>query len=104
MVSTNTICFEAINRVYRNTVVQHIRRTIKANHPDDWLETLKLPLQKEWDTLQHNAELRRTTGEYGSQLTDEFDYIGVNNFYVLFEKYFAELFQSSRVLTSEETR
>ncbi len=103
MVSTNTICFEAINRVYRNTVVQHIRETIKTNHPDDWLETLKLPLQKEWETLQHNAELRRTTGEYGSKLTDEFDFLGVNNFYVLFEKYFAELFPSSRELTPEET-
>ena len=104
MVSTNTICFEAINRVYRNTVVQHIRETIRTNHPGDWLETLKLPLQKEWETLQHNAELRRTTGEYGSQLTDEFDYLGVNNFYVLFQKYFAELFPSSRELTSEETQ
>lgn len=104
MVSTNTICFEAINMVYRKAVVQHIRVTLKTNHPGDWLEMLKLPLQSEWPRLQHNAELLRATGEYESKLTDEFDLLGVNHFYVLFEKYFAELFPSPRELTEDDTK
>ena len=54
--------------------------------------------------MQQNATLRRTSGEFGSQLTDEFDLLGVNNFYVLFERYFTELFPSQQELTLEESR
>ncbi len=92
MWSTNTLCFEGIGRVYRNSVVQHIRETFKKTFPDDWLTELKSPFQKEWASVKNDAEIRRQTGELGSQLVDEFDLLGVNHFYNLFDKYFSELF------------
>ena len=104
MLSTNTICFQAVSRVYRNTVVAHIRTTMTTMYPDDWLAMLKSPLQHEWEKMRQNAELRRTTGGFGSPLTDEFDLLGVNHFYILFEKYFPQLFPTSQQLTPEETR
>ena len=104
MLSTNTICFQAVSRVYRNAIVAHIRTTMMAMYPDDWLAMLKSPLQKEWEKMQQDADLRRATGEFGSRLTDEFDLLGVNHFYVLFEKHFSQLFSTSRQLIPEETR
>ncbi|WP_420612459.1 hypothetical protein [Candidatus Spongiisocius sp.] len=42
--------------------------------------------------MSANAELRRQTGELDNPLVDEFDYLSVNHFYNLFERYFTILF------------
>ena len=92
MVSTNTVCFEAICRIYRTSVVDHIRRILTEKYPSDWGRQLKSPFSKEWDDIERNAELRRRTGELLAPLRDEFDILDVNHFYNLFEKYFEVLF------------
>ena len=101
MVSTNTVCFEGICRVYRNAVVQHTRKILKECYPDDWPAKLASPFLKEWDLIRDAAEKPRQTGELGAQLVDDFDVLGVNHFHNLFDKYFQELFPDVQNMPDE---
>jgi tetratricopeptide (TPR) repeat protein len=85
------ICYEAIQRVYRNAVVGHARRVLPEAYPD-WQDRLKRAFSKEWDEAEANANERRLTGELGSELHDELDLLGVNHFHNLFEAFFDALF------------
>jgi hypothetical protein len=60
--------------------------------PDDWQQQLQKPFQKNWQDMKDNAEERRTTGEISTALVDDFDYLGVSDFFGLFEKFFEQLF------------
>ncbi len=104
VVSTNTVCFEGICRIYRTSVVHHIRHIFLEKYPDDYLVRLKTLFKKEWDEITDNARLRRQTGELGAQLRDEFDILGVNHFYNVFEKYFEDLFPSANSMITNERK
>ena len=45
--STNAICYEAIQRRYRNAAVRHIRKKFKSAFPDDYQDKLKHPFTEE---------------------------------------------------------
>ena len=95
MESRSTSCFEGINRVYRNAVVNQIRLRFKEVFPKTWLDELKSPFkQEEWERIQTHAELPRSTGELNSGLKDEFDILSVNHFYNIFDKYFDDIFMN----------
>jgi pimeloyl-ACP methyl ester carboxylesterase len=84
------ICYEAVQRVYRNAVLTHARQVLPATY-SDWEERLKHTFAKEWHSLEASASERRWTGELGTELHDAFDLLGVNHFYNLFEAYFDAL-------------
>ena len=91
--STNTLCYEAIQRKYRNSVVEFIRKRLSLAFPDDSEERLrKLIKEEEWTRITEDANIRRTTGEIDAHIRDNFDYLGVNHFYNIFDKYFDVLF------------
>ena len=96
MVSTNTICFEGISRIYRNTVVSHIRSTLRDRYPNDWEAKIAIPFLKEWEAIRSAAETRRNTGELHGILKDDADLLGVNHFFNLFELYFEDLFPDTQ--------
>lgn len=81
-------CYEGIQRIYRNAVVKHLRLIFTKAFPQDYLEKLRSPFQKEWETIKQNAYLSRNTGELSSPIIDDFDILGVNHFYNLFDKYY----------------
>ena len=101
MFSLNTICFQGICRDYRNAVVAHVRASLQAAYPDDLAERVSAPFKQEWDKTRANALSSRNSGQYGAQLKDDCDLLGVNHFYNLFEKYFDILFP--RVKEHSET-
>ena len=92
MLSTNSVCFEGICRVYRNAVVSHVRVVMGSVYPDDWQEKISVPFRGEWEATRQAAEIRRRTGELDGVLVDDADLLGVNHFYNLFELYFDDLF------------
>ena len=96
MLSTNTICFEGICRIYRNAVVNHIRLTLSRIYPSNWEEKIVVPFRNEWEDIRRAAEIRRNTGELAGALADDAELLGVNHFYNLFECYFDELFPGSK--------
>lgn len=82
-----TVCYEGIQRVYRNAVLRHIRTSLQRAFPVDHLERAKRPFLKEWDTIHAAAMERRRTGELQAPLLDDIDILGVNHFFNLFDAY-----------------
>jgi hypothetical protein len=83
--SNLTICYEAIQRVYRNAVVRYVREKMRSAYPADYVERVRKPFEKEWDKMRASAEERRRTGELVTAIVDEFDLLSVNHFFNLFD-------------------
>ena len=103
-ISTNTICFEGICRVYRNAVVDHICVTLSAKYPDDWQERVRKPFKKEWETIRKNAESARNKGLVSEPLKDPEDLLGVNHFESLFRDHFDDLFPNLRDMPESDRK
>jgi tetratricopeptide (TPR) repeat protein len=88
MVSNLTACYDGIQRIYRNAVVRHLRHSLKAAFPSNCEEKIRAPFEKEWDGLRVSAQERRHTGEISSEILDDFDLLGVNHFFNLFDAYY----------------
>ena len=104
MVSTNTICFEGVCRVYRNAVLEHVRKTLKSRYAEEWELQIRSTFKREWEGIKTSAHLRRDTGELSAPLRDDLDVLGVNHFYNLFDKYFELLFPAVQGLTEVERK
>lgn len=88
---TNTIAYQGVFRVYRNTVVAFLRDKLREAFGDGWEAEVKKPFQKEWDQLVENAEGLRRAGVIEGGITDAADYLSVNHFYNLFDCHFGVL-------------
>ena len=93
--STNTYCFQGIMKDYRDSVVRHLRRTLRECYPNDWETRIRAPFEREWDGIKANYELARQTGEISSPSVDDADLLSVNHFFNLFDTYFNDLFPNS---------
>jgi len=91
MSSNLTICYEGIQRIYRNAVVSYVRKRLKDVYPQDFSEKLRAPFEKEWAQLSQNAQERRKTGEISAEINDDFDLLGVNHFFNLFDAQYERL-------------
>ena len=102
--SNYAVCYECL-RIYRSAVLRIARERLQQAHPSDWSEVVKRPFQKTWDTMVRNANERRVTGEIGSELSDNLDYIGVSQFHSLFEHNYDVLFPlPSQAAADDRTR
>ena len=93
-ISTNTICFEGICRVYRNAVADHVREVLKTKYPDTWEQEIAKPFgnteangKTQWENLQEAARQTRFSGLVETPLADEGDLLDVSHFRNLFEKH-----------------
>ncbi|HKQ87306.1 MAG TPA: hypothetical protein VJS43_11135, partial [Candidatus Acidoferrales bacterium] len=85
------ICYEGIQRVYRNAVVAFLRRQLPFAFPTDFRERIRKPFEKEWEKIKQSAHERRQSGELEPDILDEFDILGVNHFFNLFDAYYDAL-------------
>jgi hypothetical protein len=89
---TNTIAYQGIFRIFRNSVVRFLRRQLQAAYGNDWEAAIKKPFQKEWDEkIVANAQGARDAGLIEGAVVDAADYLSVNHFYNLFDAQFAIL-------------
>jgi tetratricopeptide (TPR) repeat protein len=82
------LCYEAIQRVYRNAMVGLIRERLTAAFPTDAFAKLRAPFEKEWSTMEQNAQASRITGELTTSIADNYDLLSVNHFFNLFDTYY----------------
>lgn len=86
------ICYEGIQRTYRNAVVTFLRNRLTSAFPMASAEKLRAPFTSdEWSRLKQNAQLSRDSGELDTPIRDDFDLLSVNHFFNLFDKYHDEL-------------
>jgi hypothetical protein len=93
VVRNNAICYEGIQRHFRNTVVC-LQERMKAPFPSDHPVRLTKPFGENWGKAAKNATDSREQGGTATQIKDEFDLFGVNHFYTLFEEYYDKLFSA----------
>jgi len=91
--SNSTLCYEAVQRVYRPAVVAHLRKTLKGQFPDRWKKELVNTVGEDvWKLNEENVRARQTSGEIRSKITDDFDLLDLSHFYNLFDKHFSLVF------------
>ena len=97
--SNFTICFEGIQRTYRNAIVRHLRTRLIIEFPADFSEKLRKPFKEtEWKAIEQNAFAPRVSGQLEAPLNGEFDLLSVNHFFNLFECYYDISRQPQRTL------
>src|SRR6056297_3595916 len=88
------ILFNAIMRTYRNAMVQFIRAKLSEEFDSDAEKEMKSAFKdEEWQRLRENAAKSRSeeSGKIVQDLKDEFELLGVERFFNLFEKHFVVL-------------
>src|SRR4051812_30282806 len=98
MIGNNAICYEAIQRILRNRVVEYLRLRMPEVFLDDHLEKLKKPFGREWGVIDFHAHASRATGGTETRIRDDYDLLSVSHFFNLFDAYFDKLFSISVVL------
>ena len=84
--SNFTICYEGIQRTFRNSIVVHVRERFTAAYGDKAPDQLKRPFkEEEWTSIERNAAAPRASGAIGTALTDKFDLLSVKDFFNLFD-------------------
>jgi hypothetical protein len=103
--SNYTVCYEAIQRRYRNRVIRHVRDNLREAHPNDWLDRIQhLFTDAEWSQIRTNAMLPRLTGQLQNAVVDDLDLLGVSHFHNIFEKYFDRLVPAGNDVNPETRR
>ena len=89
-------------RIYRNAVVQLVRARLTTAYPSDaaariqQLFAAKLPSgETQWDRLKANALRSRAVPEVSTSVDDDFELLGIADFYNIFQKFFTDLAPSS---------
>lgn len=94
MSRNNVVCYDGIQRIYRNALVGFLRQVLTGAFPEDAVERLRVPFpQEEWDAVKRNASASRVSGQLDAKLSDDFDLLGVNHFFNIFDKYFDVIFR-----------
>ena len=83
------ICYEGIQRIYRNAIVRHLRKTLTSEFPSDVSEKLRKPFKEaEWKSIEQNAYAPRVSGQLDAPLNGEFDLLSVSHFFNLFDCFY----------------
>jgi len=85
------ICYQGIQRVYRNAVVRFLRSSLSEVFLHNATDKLKEPFQKEWEKIKNDALQARKSGELESKIIDEFDLLSVNHFFNVFDVHYKVL-------------
>jgi tetratricopeptide (TPR) repeat protein len=91
MTSTNAVVYEAIQRVFRNAVVAHIRTGLTARYGVSDAEALISKAFPSWKEIKAAAARSAQTGVVSHPHTDEFSYLDVSHFVLLFNNEFDAL-------------
>jgi tetratricopeptide (TPR) repeat protein len=79
----------------RNRLVDYFRIRLSEIYPQDHLERVRKPFEKEWNDLVSNANLSRQQGGTATKIRDDYDFLSVGHFYSLFDVYYDKLFSSA---------
>ncbi len=93
-ISNLSICYEGVQRCYRNAVVRHLRARLTKAHGTDAPAKVRDHLKKEWDVIARNAAEPRSAGHVSAPVSDDFDLLSVSHFYSLFDCFHAHLLEA----------
>jgi len=100
----NAICYQGLQRIFRNAVVSFLRERFGLLYPDDHIDKLKRTFGEEWDKAARNAALSRESLGTNTAVRDEYDLLGTNHFFNLFDRHYDKLFTSPAGRPTEDPR
>ena len=97
--SDNEVNLKRVLRLFRNGMVEHIRQGLRAKFggvAESELSTLFGKKEvgsdtTQWERMKINADRARASPEVSTVVVDDFELLGVSDFYGVFEKFFVEL-------------
>jgi predicted nucleic acid-binding Zn-ribbon protein len=93
-VGNNAVCYQGIQRTFRNAAVAFLRERLTQLFPADHIQRMKKTFGEEWDKAAQNASLSRDILGTRTIVRDEYDLLGTNHFYGLFERFYDKLFST----------
>jgi tetratricopeptide (TPR) repeat protein len=95
MVGNNAICYQGIQRVFRNAIVSFLREHLPRVFPKDHIQQMKKLFGETWEKGAADAARSRDIGGTSTVVRDDYDLLGVSHFYEVFDKHFDKLFSVS---------
>lgn len=92
LLGNNSICYQAIQRTFRNAVVRFLRERMSRLFPQDHASRIKRIFGEDWAKAEGNANLSRQNLATNTPILDDYDLLGTNHFYNVFERYYDKLF------------
>lgn len=88
----NATVYQGLQRLYRNAIVGHLRERLQREFPNDFVDRLRSPFRpEEWNEIKAAAASSRSIGALEAAVTDDFDLLGVNHFFNVFDKFWSIL-------------
>jgi tetratricopeptide (TPR) repeat protein len=88
----NAICYQAVQRIFRNALVTFLRVRLSRLFPQDHSSRLKNIFGDEWIKGADNATRSRQNLGTTTLIRDDYDLLGTNHFYNVFERFYDKLF------------
>ena len=82
----NAVCYQGLQRVFRNTVVGFLRARLTRLFPSDHAQRMKKLFGEQWEKAAQNAAQSREIGGTTTTVRDDYDLLGTNHFFELFDK------------------
>jgi hypothetical protein len=104
MLGNNAICYQGIQRVFRNAMVGFIRERLPRAFPNDHLQQMKRLFGESWTKAEANATQSRESGGTATTIRDDYDLLGVNHFFEIFDRHFDKIFSANAGHPSTQPR
>lgn len=88
----NAICYQGIQRTFRNAVVSFLRERLDRLFPGDHIQRLTKTFGQDWEKAAREAVQSRAMLGTTTVVRDEYDLLGTNHFYGLFERFYDKIF------------
>lgn len=90
-IGNNALLYEGLQRIFRNTVVGFLREHLPRIFPGDHIQRIKKIFGDQWEKAAENAARSREIGGTTTAVCDQYDLLGTNHFYELFERFYDKL-------------
>lgn len=101
MVGNNAIVYQGLQRVFRNAIVDFLRTHLRRLFGRDASNQVKRIFGDNWEKAAADASKSRDSGGTTTVLADEFDLLGVNHFFDIFERHFDRIFSAPNSFPSD---
>jgi tetratricopeptide (TPR) repeat protein len=92
ILGNNAVCYQGIQRTFRNSVVTFLRDRLARLFPEDHIHRVKKTFGEDWDKAAQNASQSREMLGTTTIVRDEYDLLGTNHFYGIFERFYDRIF------------
>jgi tetratricopeptide (TPR) repeat protein len=92
ILGNNAVCYQGIQRTFRNAVVTFLRDRLARLFPEDHIQRMKKTFGEDWDKAAQNASQSREILGTSTIVRDEYDLLGTNHFFGIFERFYDKIF------------